>query len=517
MYIKLILLLVAVSFTSGLPGVCDQTPRQAKVLTPSENKGYYRITIDTKNSSIYGLGQTYIIILESIDRIRPFRWFMITVEDASLENNTFDFDHRSIDVGSLKTLDSNSQARYSERCYNTVENSDNSEKFRVEIHWVSPKENLRNRDQTVRLRAMVAENEEIWYTGDDLTLVLKKDDSKPLDQLPTTPMEYCGLCSEARYEVTFRGQWSRMLHPQQYPTKPDENEYSNLIGASHAFGFTLWQPGDNASPGLKMLAETASVAELEREIINAMSTDNGTRTLIRGKRRRHPYMSEPSDSIFRVDRIHHMVSVVIAIKPSPDWFLGVTRFELCTKLGWLEEGTIPLYPWDAGVRDGISYESPTSVTTPVDAVSRVAFGSFDKQSPFYQMNLNDLKPFAYLNVRRLEVYPLNDNCEEEEGTNIVGDQEQEDQAENLEKDIEEPLLQPLKVRTRIDCVIGEWTEWSQCVPDAGTCGPGTQIRTRGLVKKNLYSQVDVEASPEVCRQSYFGGLTEFQECFVNCV
>lgn len=87
-----------------------------------------------------------------------------------------------------------------------------------------------------------------------------------------------------------------------------------------------------------------------------MSLTNGTRTLIRGKRRIHPYMFEPSHSLFRVDRIHHLFSLVIAMKPSPDWFLGVTRFELCTELGWLDEHELPLYPWDAGTLDGISYE-----------------------------------------------------------------------------------------------------------------------------------------------------------------
>lgn len=87
-----------------------------------------------------------------------------------------------------------------------------------------------------------------------------------------------------------------------------------------------------------------------------MSLTNGTRTLIRGKRHVHPYMFEPSHSLFRVDRTHHLFSLVIAMKPSPDWFLGVTRFELCTELGWLEEHELPLYPWDAGTLDGISYE-----------------------------------------------------------------------------------------------------------------------------------------------------------------
>lgn len=58
---------------------------------------------------------------------------MITVEDASLGNGTLDLNRWPIDVGSLKTLDTNRQARYSERCYNTVENADNSEKTRVEV------------------------------------------------------------------------------------------------------------------------------------------------------------------------------------------------------------------------------------------------------------------------------------------------------------------------------------------------------------------------------------------------
>lgn len=87
-----------------------------------------------------------------------------------------------------------------------------------------------------------------------------------------------------------------------------------------------------------------------------MSPLNGTRTLIRGKRRFHPNMGEPSHSLLRVDNIHHLFSVAVAMKPSPDWFLGAYKFELCTNVGWLEESEIPLFPWDAGTMDGVSYE-----------------------------------------------------------------------------------------------------------------------------------------------------------------
>ena len=87
-----------------------------------------------------------------------------------------------------------------------------------------------------------------------------------------------------------------------------------------------------------------------------MNAVTGTRTLIRGKRRHHPYMSEPSHALFRVDRYHHLFSIAVGMRPSPDWFLGTSKFELCTDEGWVEDEEIPLYPWDAGTMDGISYE-----------------------------------------------------------------------------------------------------------------------------------------------------------------
>lgn len=52
----------------------------------------------------------------------------------------------------------------------------------------------------------------------------------------------------------------------------------------------------------------------------------------------------------------------------------------------------------------LPFQSPRTVTTLKDSVKRVDVGSFDKESPFYQMNLNELKPFARLQVRRLDVF-----------------------------------------------------------------------------------------------------------------
>ena len=75
---------------------------------------------------------------------------------------------------------------------------------------------------------------------------------------------------------------------------------------------------------------------------------------------------------------------VSMIGPSPDWIVGVSGLELCrTNCSWAESKELFLYPWDAGVDGGISYESPDSPTEPQLPITRYANVSF-----FYKKWLN---------------------------------------------------------------------------------------------------------------------------------
>ncbi|KAJ8709248.1 hypothetical protein PYW07_009074 [Mythimna separata] len=530
MYIQyIIVLLLSACYVEAQPGRCDQRPPQATVMEPSENRGIYCLDISTGNETSYRPDQTYVLKIYTTLPNRPFRWFMITAEDPNVDNNVFEFSHKNIDVGTLKTLDQD-KSRYSERCSSSVENADNSDKSFVEVHWVSPRQSTKN--QTVRIRAMVAENNEVWYTGEHLTVVLHKNTDKALDSPPFPASPVCNLCSEARYEVIFYGKWSRVAHPRHYPTKPDDNGYSHMVGCSHTFDYSLWKQGINASDGLKMLAETADSTYMEREIISQMGERTGTRTLIRGKRRHHPYMSEPSHSLFRVDRFHHLFSIAVGMRPSPDWFLGTSQFELCTDDGWLEEEKIPLFPWDAGTMDGISYESQPTVSTPRDNVERVEVGSFNEASPFYQINLNDLQPFALLTVRRLDVFPLvGAECsedaaakEEEEAAAAAAAEAAEKEEEEEEGEQEEPLLGEVRQNLEVigRCPVGEWADWSPCVLDDGNCGIGFRTRTRRRIDGNNYNgdydyQDNMQAQPtgSNCEDQDTKSV-EYQNCFVDC-
>ena len=61
--------------------------------------------------------------------------------------------------------------------------------------------------------------------------------------------------------------------------------------------------------------------------------------------------NKPISDRFRADKYNHYLSIISKIKPSPDWFVGVDRFDLCnaSDCSWKNNITIQLGPIDAGM------------------------------------------------------------------------------------------------------------------------------------------------------------------------
>ncbi len=59
----------------------------------------------------------------------------------------------------------------------------------------------------------------------------------------------------ARYQVVFVADWSVNTQPVGFPGNP---HFSGLIGATHGADIHLWEMGDLATPGIKLMAETGS-------------------------------------------------------------------------------------------------------------------------------------------------------------------------------------------------------------------------------------------------------------------
>lgn len=80
------------------------------------------------------------------------------------------------------------------------------------------------------------------------------------------------------------------------------------------------------------------------------------RTIIKARGISYPNVTGKTFAVFRVDKRHHLVSLVSMIFPSPDWIVGVSGLELCARNGsWIESRVLNLYPWDAGTDSGPTY------------------------------------------------------------------------------------------------------------------------------------------------------------------
>ena len=183
--------------------------------------------------------------------------------------------------------------------------------------------------------------------------------------------EPCCACEEAKYEVMFQGLWSKETHPRDFQTSEWLLHFSDVIGASHSADYKVWQKGGIASKGLEQVQESrhkicitlfeqvakwGSPRLLESEL---KSSSRHIRTIIKARGLWHPNVQGKTFAIFRTDPKNHLVSLVSMLGPSPDWIVGISSMELClANCTWLDKKEIPLYPWDAGVDDGISYESP---------------------------------------------------------------------------------------------------------------------------------------------------------------
>lgn len=52
-----------------------------------------------------------------------------------------------------------------------------------------------------------------------------------------------------------------------------------------------------------------------------------------------------------------MTSFLTMLGPSPDWNVGLSAEDLCTKeCGWVQKVVQDLIPWDAGTDSGVTYE-----------------------------------------------------------------------------------------------------------------------------------------------------------------
>ncbi|GCB67377.1 hypothetical protein scyTo_0005116 [Scyliorhinus torazame] len=340
---------------------------------------------------------------------------------------------------------------------------------------------------------------------------------------------HCQASKPASYSLSFLAEWNSLSFPKQYPTHRPPAQWSMIFGCVHNYDFTLWAEGAVASSGIKMFVEDGKHETLTAEM-------NATLGAVQSCFHTNPIMEGEGNSstVFTVTPTHPLVSFLVRIIPSPDWFLGANSINLCERNNWKESYTLDLFPWDAGTDSGFTFSSPNFATNPQETIFQItAKHPSHPANSFYYPRLVTLPRMGHSEFTLLSaVLPSQAPSEEPEQPQLTQGRKQnltelpqfnrtftengtKTEAELLKvddvfNDVLEKLLKKEPgsryningknsqakefTSTPLDCEVSAWSSWGLC---SRSCGSGIRERTRFIIQ---HPANDGEACPTLLIQ-----------------
>ncbi|XP_066284264.1 spondin-1-like isoform X2 [Branchiostoma lanceolatum] len=163
----------------------------------------------------------------------------------------------------------------------------------------------------------------------------------------------CAARGNPVYSVVFKGEWTKAQFPKQYPRRRPPAQWSTLVGRVHNGVHTMWSKGQLATPGVRLFAEEGKTVWIlnEGKFIDDVASQFLAAAVGRG-------VGSTAANI-TVNGNYPMVSFMVRLVPSPDWFTGVSSLNLCEDGRWKDEVHVDLDPWDAGTDGGLTFSSPS--------------------------------------------------------------------------------------------------------------------------------------------------------------
>lgn len=158
--------------------------------------------------------------------------------------------------------------------------------------------------------------------------------------------------ASASYTLDFTTNFTEENNPQDFPSNAS---FGTIVAITHAPEVSVFALGQAASEGMALYAESGDVEGLSSFISTSLGEDGDGLFSIVTSGVTGPQATTSTSVVVNLTRTR--ITFLARLNPSPDWFLGVSSFNVVDGETLIDMESIELRPLDAGVVLGDTYEA----------------------------------------------------------------------------------------------------------------------------------------------------------------
>lgn len=158
--------------------------------------------------------------------------------------------------------------------------------------------------------------------------------------------------ASATYTVDLTTLFSEDMFPEDYPAGAN---FGAVVAVIHSPNIDIFETGEIASEGMAAYAENGDAGALSSFISSDLGEENEGQFFLQTEGTVDASGSISFDVTFTPARTS--LTLIAKLNPSPDWFIGISSFDIVSDNDLIDDADFNLILLDAGSKAGTTYSS----------------------------------------------------------------------------------------------------------------------------------------------------------------